>query len=167
MHNEKEIISGYENAKTKYAQIGVNTEEVLDRLAQIPLSLHCWQGDDLGGFETPDAKLSGGGIQATGNYPGKARTVEELRQDYLKVFSLIPVKPRANLHAIYGEFHGKKVDRNQITPQNFQGWIDWAKEHKIGIDFNSTLFSHPLADSGFTLARKSIWCYLMLFLFII
>jgi L-rhamnose isomerase len=154
MINENEIISAYNVAKAKYAQIRVNTDEILKRLAQIPLSLHCWQGDDLGGFETPNAKLSGGGIQVTGNYPGKARTVEELRQDYLKVFSLIPVKPRANLHASYGEFAGKKIDRNQITPSHFQGWIDWAKQHNIGIDFNSTLFSHPYADSGFTLSSK-------------
>jgi L-rhamnose isomerase len=154
MINENEIISAYNVAKAKYAQFGVNTESVLEKLAQIPLSLHCWQGDDLGGFETPDAKLSGGGIQATGNYPGKASTVEELRQDYLKVFSLIPVKPRANLHASYGEFAGEKIDRNQITPEHFQGWIDWAKQHNIGIDFNSTLFSHPHAESGFTLSSK-------------
>ncbi|MHA1674054.1 MAG: L-rhamnose isomerase, partial [Promethearchaeota archaeon] len=137
-----------------YAQLGVNTEDILEKLAKIPLSLHCWQGDDLGGFETPDAKLSGGGIQVTGNYMGKARNVEELRQDYLKVFSLIPVKPRANIHAIYGEFEGKQIDRNQITHAHFQGWIDWAKKHNIGIDFNSTLFSHPYADSGFTLSSK-------------
>ena len=154
MINEKEVISAYNVAKAKYAQIGVNTENILEQLAQIPLSLHCWQGDDLGGFETPDTKLSGGGIQVTGNYSGKARNVEELRQDYLKVFSLIPVKPRANLHAIYGEFAGEKVDRNQITLKNFQGWIDWAKLHNIGIDFNATLFSHPYADSGFTLSSK-------------
>ncbi|TFH26069.1 MAG: L-rhamnose isomerase [Promethearchaeota archaeon] len=154
MINEKEVISAYNVAKAKYAQIGVNTENILEQLAQIPLSLHCWQGDDLGGFETPDTKLSGGGIQVTGNFSGKARNVEELRQDYLKVFSLIPVKPRANLHAIYGEFAGEKVDRNQITLKNFQGWIDWAKLHNIGIDFNATLFSHPYADSGFTLSSK-------------
>jgi len=154
MISENEIISAYNVAKAKYAQFGINTDDILDRLSQIPLSLHCWQGDDLGGFETPDAKLSGGGIQVTGNYPGKARTVEELRQDYLKVFSLIPVKPRANLHASYGEFAGEKIDRNQITLSHFQGWIDWAKKHNIGIDFNSTLFSHPYADSGFTLSSK-------------
>ncbi len=133
----------------------MNTDEVLKILAQIPLSLHCWQADDVSGFETVDSEL-GGGLAVTGNYLGKARTVEELRQDYLKAFSLIPAKNRANIHAIYGEFGEKTVDRNEIDVSHFQGWIDWAKEHDIGIDFNPTLFSHPLADSGFTLSSKDL-----------
>lgn len=155
MISENEIILAYKAAQAKYAQFGIKTEEVLKNLSQIPLSIHCWQGDDLGGFETPNAAQSGGGIQSTGNYLGKARTVEELRNDYEKIFSLIPVKPRANIHASYGEFGSKKVDRNQIKPEHYQGWIDWAKRHRIGIDFNSTLFSHPNADSGFTLSSKN------------
>lgn len=144
----------YEQAKSYYEKLGVDTEKILEDLAKIPLSLHCWQGDDVGGFEKPDSELSGGGLAVTGNYPGKARTVEELRQDYLKAFSLIPAIPRANIHAIYGEFGGELVDRNEIEFKHFKGWIEWCKNHGIGLDFNSTLFSHPLAESGFTLSSK-------------
>ena len=144
----------YDLAKSQYAKLGIDTELVLENLAKIPLSLHCWQADDVGGFEKPDSELSGGGLAITGNYPGKARNVEELRQDYLKAFSLIPAKPRANIHAIYGEFGQKSVDRNEIETKHFQGWINWSKIHGIGLDFNSTLFSHPLAESGFTLSSK-------------
>ncbi len=155
MNSESEGSLPYDFAKVKYAKLGVDTDKILDNLANIPLSLHCWQGDDVGGFEKPDSELSGGGLAVTGNYPGKARTIEELRQDYLKAFSLIPAKPRANIHAIYGEFGGKDVDRDEIDISHFQGWIDWAKENEIGLDFNSTLFSHPLAESGFTLSSKN------------
>ncbi len=148
------IIAAYNLAKSKFSHLKVGTDQILNTLAQIPLSLHCWQGDDVGGFETPDAALSGGGIQVTGNFPGKARTIHELRQDYLKVFSLIPAKPRANIHAIYGEFQGEKIDRNEISLTHYQGWIDWAKNNGIGLDFNPTLFSHPKAETGFTLSSK-------------
>jgi L-rhamnose isomerase len=144
----------YTLAKQVYAKLGVDTEEVLEKLSKIPLSLHCWQADDVGGFEVSENQL-GGGLAVTGNYKGKAKTVEELRQDYLKAFSLIPAKRRINLHAIYGEFNGKFIDRNEIEIKHFQGWINWCKIHGIGLDFNSTLFSHPKAESGFTLSSKN------------
>jgi L-rhamnose isomerase len=117
--------------------------------------LHCWQTDDVGGFEKPGSVLGGGGIQATGNFPGKAKTIEQMRSDLDKVMSLLPGKLRLNLHAIYGEFGGKMIDRDQIEPKHFQGWIDWAKKRGIGLDFNCTCFSHPLADEGFTLSSKN------------
>ncbi len=144
----------YTLAKEAYAELGVDTEQALAALSKIPLSLHCWQGDDVGGFEAPDSALSGGGIQVTGNYPGKARSVEELRRDLEKVYSLVPGKHRLNLHASYGEFGGKKVDRDEITPEYFTGWAAWAKEQQLGVDFNGTFFSHPKAEAGFTLASK-------------
>jgi L-rhamnose isomerase len=144
--------SFYSHAQDVYAAQGVNTEVVLKRLETVPLSLHCWQGDDVGGFENPGAGITGGGIQATGNYPGKARTMEELRADLDKVFSLLPGKHRLNLHASYADFGGKKVERDALTPAHFQGWIDWCKKRGLGIDFNSTFFSHPLANDGWTLS---------------
>lgn len=153
---KKDIIErSYQLAKQQYAELGVNTEEVLKEMDKVVISLHCWQTDDVGGFERPDAKLGGGGIQATGNFPGKARTIEQMRKDLDKVMSLLPGKQRLNLHAIYGEFGGKVVDRDQIELKYYQGWINWAKKRKIGIDFNCTCFSHPFADDGFTLASKN------------
>ncbi len=150
-----QILQAYEYAQEQYAALGVNTDEAIKKLDQIKISLHCWQTDDVGGFETPDAALGGGGIMATGNYPGKARTIVQLQQDIEKVMSLLPGKQRLNLHAIYGDFKGEKVDRDQIELKHFQGWIDWAKKHKTGIDFNPTCFSHPFADDGFTLSSKN------------
>lgn len=147
------MASSYAHAAESYASLGVNTEDALTRLASTPISLHCWQGDDVGGFERQGASLEGGGIQATGNYPGKARTLDELRQDLEIALALIPGRQRLNLHAIYGEFGGKKVDRNEIGPQHFKGWIEWAKERGMGLDFNPTLFSHPLAEDNFTLSH--------------
>jgi L-rhamnose isomerase len=144
----------YAHARDRYAEIGVDTDNALAELAQVSLSLHCWQGDDVGGFETQGGVLTGGGIQATGNYPGKARTPQELRIDLDQAFSMIPGPRRLNLHASYGEFAGKVVDRNKIETVHFQGWIDWAKERKLALDFNSTYFSHPKADAGFTLSSK-------------
>jgi L-rhamnose isomerase len=144
--------TSYFFAQEIYAAHGVDTEAALQKLSTIPLSLHCWQGDDVGGFETPDAKLSGGGIQATGNYPGKARSLEELRLDLDKVFSLLPGKHRLNLHASYADLGGDKVERNALTPAHFQSWINWAKTRGLGIDFNPTYFSHPLANDGWTLS---------------
>jgi L-rhamnose isomerase len=135
--------------------LGVDTEKVLAEMENIIISLHCWQTDDVGGFEREGAELGGGGIQATGNFPGKARTLGQMRDDLDKVMSLLPGKQRLNLHAIYGEFGGKAVDRNQIEVKHFQGWINWAKERKMGLDFNCTCFSHPLADDGFTLSSKN------------
>ncbi|HEX2969753.1 MAG TPA: L-rhamnose isomerase [Bacteroidales bacterium] len=144
----------YSLAKERYAEIGIDTDSAISQLDKLAISLHCWQTDDVCGFEKADAVLGGGGIQATGNYPGKARTIEQMRADLDKVMSLLPGKQRLSLHAIYGEFGGKKVDRDQIDTTHFQGWIDWAKKRGIGLDFNCTCFSHPLADAGFTLSSK-------------
>ena len=149
------IQNTYELAKKQYATLGINTEDVLKKMNEVVLSLHCWQTDDVGGFETPGAVLSGGGIQATGSYPGKANSITEMRNDLEKVFSLLPGKQRLNLHAIYGEFDGKIVDRDQIEVKHFQGWIDWCKSHEIGMDFNATCFSHPKAADGYTLSSKN------------
>ncbi|MCK9414022.1 MAG: L-rhamnose isomerase [Prolixibacteraceae bacterium] len=145
----------YELAKARYALLGVDTDAVISKMEEIRVSLHCWQTDDVGGFETPDATLSGGGIQATGNYPGKATNIAEVRQDLEKVLSLLPGKQRINLHAIYGDFKGEPVDRDQIEVKHFQSWIDWCKSLKIGMDFNASCFSHPKAADGFTLSSKN------------
>ena len=144
----------YELARLKYEELGVDTDLVLEKMEKIPLSIHCWQGDDVGGFEHPESQLTGGGILATGNYPGKARSIEELQKDLSKAFSLIPGIHRVNLHAIYGNFGSKFVERNEININHFQIWIDWAKKENLGLDFNPTLFSHPKADSGYTLSSK-------------
>ncbi len=144
--------AAYSLARDRYAALGVDTEKVLKDLAEVPVSLHCWQGDDVGGFENQGGALTGG-IMATGNYPGKARTPEELRADAAKALSLIPGTHRFNLHAFYGEFGGKKVDRNEIEPKHFKGWIDWAKSLGIGLDFNPTCFSHAKSAEGFTLSH--------------
>ncbi|HEX8295095.1 MAG TPA: L-rhamnose isomerase [Chthoniobacteraceae bacterium] len=144
----------YTFAREAYAGHGVDTEAVLQQLAAVPVSLHCWQGDDVGGFENPGAGLTGGGIQATGNYPGKARTIEELRQDLDQALALIPGKHRLNLHACYADLGGRKVERNELTTAQFQSWIDWAKSRQMGLDFNPTLFSHPLANDGATLSHS-------------
>jgi len=153
---DKEIIKkSYQLAREQYAELGVDTEKVLQQMDDLVISLHCWQTDDVGGFEKEGAELGGGGIQATGNYPGKAKTITQMRDDLDKVMSLLPGKQRLSLHAIYGEFGGKLVDRDKIEVKHFQGWIDWAKKRKIGLDFNCTCFSHPLADDGFTLSSKN------------
>ena len=149
------VKESYELAKSKYANLGVNTDEVLKQLDDVKVSLHCWQTDDVGGFETPDATLGGGGIQVTGNYPGKATSIEEMRADLDKALSLLPGEQRLNLHAIYGEFSGNNVDRDEVDVEHFQGWIDWAKERNMGLDFNASCFSHPKSDDGFTLSSKN------------
>jgi L-rhamnose isomerase len=154
MGDSSRLQKDYETARDRYGELGVDTEKALSILEGLPLSLHCWQGDDVGGFETKGGVLTGGGIQATGNYPGKARGPEELRMDADKAFSLIPGPHRFNLHASYGEFGGGNVDRDAIESAHFQGWIDWAKNGGYGLDFNSTYFSHPKADDGFTLSSK-------------
>lgn len=146
--------SAFEPARDAYAELGVDVENALKTLAATPISLHCWQGDDVGGFERAGATLEGGGIQATGNYPGKARTIAELRADLDAALKHIPGKHRLNLHASYGDFGGRKVERNQIAPEHFQSWIDWAKQRGMGLDFNPTYFSHPLAADGFTLSHR-------------
>jgi len=143
----------YNNAKERYAELGIDTEKALERLKKISLSLHCWQTDDVGGFESPDAELSGGGIQVTGNYPGKSGNIKEMRADLEKAYSLLPGKHRLSLHAIYGEFEGKKVDRDAVEPEHFKGWMDWSKEKDVKLDFNGSFFSHPKASSGFTLSN--------------
>jgi L-rhamnose isomerase len=153
--NKDKVLRAYEDAKEQYAQLGVSTDDAIKKLDQVKISLHCWQTDDVGGFETPDAELGGGGIQVTGNYPGKARSIDQVRQDIEKVMSLSPGEQRLNLHAIYGDFKGEKVDRDQIELKHFQSWIDWAKKNKAGLDFNPTCFSHPFANDGFTLSSKN------------
>ena len=155
MKNTELVTKAYEIAKEQYSSIGVDTDKAIAQLDKIKISLHCWQSDDVGGFETPDAELAGGGIQVTGNYPGKARTIDQLQQDFEKVLSLLPGKQRINLHAIYGDFKKEQIDRDQIEIKHFQSWIDWAKKNEIGIDFNPTCFSHPYANAGFTLASKN------------
>ena len=144
----QQIDAKYALAKEQYAALGVDTDAALTALKTIPVSLHCWQGDDVGGFERPSATLSGGGIQATGNYPGKARTADELRADLDYALNLIPGTHRLNLHAIYGDFGGKFIDRNAILPEHFSRWMDWAKAKGMGVDFNPSYFSHPKADDG-------------------
>jgi L-rhamnose isomerase len=141
----------------QYAALGVDVEAALDRLAKTPISLHCWQGDDVGGFEDGGRQL-GSGLAVTGNYPGKARTLSELRGDIEQVLKLLPGRHRLNLHAIYGDFDGKAVDRDEVSLEHFQGWIDWAKANVAGLDFNPTCFSHPKSADGFTLSHpdKSI-----------
>ena len=146
----KQIEGAYALAQERYAAMGVDTEQALATLRGVPISLHCWQGDDVLGFEEPGRGL-GGGLMATGNYPGRARTVDELRSDLDTAYSIIPGNHRLNLHAMYPDTDEKPA-RNEIEPRHFQGWADWAKENGRGIDFNPTLFSHPLAEDGFTLA---------------
>ena len=152
IYSEGKIQSAYELAKERYAALGVDTEPALDRLDKISISLHCWQGDDVGGFENPGGDLTGG-IAATGNYPGKARTADELRSDLDLVYSLLPGSHRLSLHAIYLEAD-KKIERNKIEPRHFSAWKDWAKMNRHGLDFNPTCFSHPLSADGFTLAHR-------------
>ncbi len=147
------VEQAYAAAKARYAELGVDTEVALEQIQRVAVSLHCWQGDDVGGFES-DAGLSGGGIMATGNYPGKARNAEELRCDAEMALSLLPGRHRFNLHAIYLENGGTPVERDQIQPGHFQGWIDWAKDQDVGLDFNPTFFSHPNAADGFTLSHR-------------
>ena len=148
------MTSPYEIAREAYAALGVDTEKALETLARTPISVHCWQGDDVGGFESASAGDPGGGLAVTGNYPGRARTPDELRADLEKVFSLVPGKHRLNLHAFYLETGGKKVDRDQIETSHFQTWIDWAKSLGLGMDFNPTCFAHSKAADGFTLAHR-------------
>ena len=147
------VEKAYEAAKQQYAELGVDTDTALKQIESVSISLHCWQGDDVGGFEN-DGGLSGGGIMATGNYPGKARNADELRSDAEMAFSLLPGRHRFNLHAIYLENGGTPVERDKIEPQHFSSWIDWAKQQGLGLDFNPTFFSHPKADDGFTLSNR-------------
>ena len=149
--NKEQVISAYEQAKEIFAKQGVDTEQALAQLAKTPISMHCWQGDDVKGFELAQRELSGG-IQTTGNYPGAATTAVQLRADMEKAFSLIPGAKRVNLHAIYIDSE-EDVDRDKIEPKHFERWVTWAKEQGLGLDFNPSLFSHEKSDDGFTLSH--------------
>lgn len=152
--NEKQIENNYRAAQEIYHLWGVDPAVALETLACVPLSIHCWQGDDVAGLETHEGALDGGGIQATGNYPGRARNGDELRADLKKAISLIPgEKKRVNTHAFYAETGAKRVDRDALGPEHFKNWIDWARENGLGLDFNPTFFAHPRADSGYTLSH--------------
>jgi L-rhamnose isomerase len=149
------VESAFIYATGLYAELGVDTRSAIETLETISISMHCWQGDDVGGFESSGAELEGGGIAVTGNYPGRARTIEQLRSDLEIAYSLIPGNHRLNLHAIYGDFGGKQIERDSIGSEHFASWADWAIEQKLtGLDFNPTFFSHPLAESGFTLSSR-------------
>lgn len=150
--SKDQIQHSYKLAKQQYADLGVDTDEAIRRLSKISISMHCWQGDDVGGFEE-SAESLGGGLAVTGNYPGKARTAEQLRSDLEFALRLIPGRHRVNLHAIYGETGGRRVDRTDLEVAHFQNWIDWAKSNELGLDFNPTYFAHPLASSGLTLSH--------------
>jgi L-rhamnose isomerase len=146
------ISASFDLAREQYAALGVDVDRALNTLRSVSLSLHCWQGDDVRGFERHVDAASSGGIQVTGGYRGAARTIDELRADIAKAASLIPGSHRLNLHAMYGDFGGKVVDRDAIEPVHFKSWMDWCRDKKMGLDFNSTCFGHPHADSGFTLS---------------
>lgn len=154
---ERAVLAAYALARERYAGLGVDTAAALAALAQFPVSLHCWQGDDVRGFENLGRAL-GGGLAVTGNHPGAARTPGELREDLERALALIPGKHRVNLHAMYGEFGARRVERNEIEPQHFANWIAWARAQGLGLDFNPTCFAHPHAAEGFTLAhpRKEV-----------
>ncbi|MBP3410284.1 MAG: L-rhamnose isomerase [Clostridia bacterium] len=158
--NEKLILAGYEYAKETYAAAGIDVEAAMKKADAIPVSMHCWQGDDVIGFDGADSLT--GGIQTTGNYPGRARNVEELRKDIDFARTMIPGATKLNLHASYAEKNGKKVDRDAYTIAEFQGWADWAKENKLGLDFNPTYFGHPMMDGDLSLsspkdANRKFW----------
>lgn len=148
----KQIEAAFKIARERYDAVGVNVEEACAALGKIPVSLHCWQGDDVGGFES-DGRGIGGGLAVTGSHPGRARTPDELRSDLDQALALIPGRHRLNLHAFYGEFGGKKVDRDEIDASHFSRWIAWAKGQGIGLDFNPTCFAHAKAADGFTLSH--------------
>ena len=150
MSSLKNLEKGYKLAQERYAELGVDTDKALNQLRRIPVSIHCWQGDDVGGFENAGQEL-GGGLAVTGNYPGKARTPQELRADFEQVLALVPGRHRFNLHASYAEMNGRKVDRDELGADRFKNWIAWAKSLGIGLDFNQTYFAHPKVVGGLTL----------------
>lgn len=144
----------YRVARDVYGEVGVDTDRAITSALKVPVSMHCWQADDVGGFEVKEGAVSGGGIMATGNYPGRARTPEEARADYDQVMAMTPGKLRLNIHASYAETAGKAVDRDELQPRHFAGWMDWAKARKLSLDFNPTFFAHQKANSGFTLSSR-------------
>jgi L-rhamnose isomerase len=148
-----QLEQAWELAKQRFAAVGIDVEEALRQLDRLPVSMHCWQGDDVAGFENPEGALTGG-IQATGNYPGKARNPQELRADLEQALSLIPGPKRLNLHAMYHEA-GPSVSRDAIKPEHFKNWVEWAKANKLGLDFNPSCFSHPMSADGFTLSHAN------------
>jgi len=149
----RSVEKAYELARQRYAALGVDTDKAIRTLSGISISLHCWQGDDVGGFEQARGPL-GGGLAATGNYPGRPRNADELRADIDKALSLIPGRHRLNLHAIYAETGARRVERDELAPEHFANWLSWARSRKLGVDFNPTFFSHPLAADGFTLSHR-------------
>lgn len=160
--SDHQVESAYQLAKERYAAVGVDTEAAITQALQMPISLHCWQADDVTGLESLPGVTDGGGIMSTGNYPGKATNGDEIRGDLDKVLSLLPGVQRLNLHANYAETGGKALDRDQYAPEHFAGWIDWAKQQQIGLDFNPTFFAHPKAEDGLTLSHpddgiRSFW----------
>ena len=159
---KQQVHDNFARAKESFAALGVDAEAAIRTLAGIPISLHCWQGDDITGFEVHEGGTDSGGLQATGNFPGKARNADELRQDMLRALSLIPGRHRVNLHAMYAETAGRQVDRNELAPEHFAAWMDWAAQHDLNLDFNGTFFAHPKAQSGLTLSSsdetiRSFW----------
>jgi L-rhamnose isomerase len=152
--SEAKILLAYDLAKERYSALGVDTDRALAIFGKISISLHCWQGDDVSGFENP-GRILGGGLATTGNYPGKARNADELRSDLDMVYNLLPGSHRLNLHAIYAETGNSRVDRDKLRPEHFSAWKDWAKANKHGVDFNPTCFSHPKAGDGFTLSHRN------------
>ncbi len=150
--SRQSISATYRLARAAYAERGVHTDAAIARALAVPISLHCWQADDVRGLETPKDGLVGGGILSTGGYPGRARNGDEMRRDLDLVLKLLPGRQRLNLHAFYAETGRKAVDRDAITPAHFANWLDWAKSHRIGLDFNPTYFAHEMANSGFTLS---------------
>jgi len=154
MENEKNTLRAYELARSQYSDLGIDTEKAISELTKIPVSINCWQGDDIQGFENKTGQMGDSGILATGNFKGLPRNIDEFRQDIEKSLDLIPGKNRLSLHSIYGEFGDKYVNRNEYENKHFQGWIDWAKDNAVGLDFNSTCFAHDNVIGGFTLANR-------------
>jgi len=151
--NSKNIGKMYGLAKARYAELGINTDRAIRRALAIPVSMHCWQADDVGGFEVKEGSVNGGGIMATGNQGGRARTPDEARADYELVLKLVPGVMRLNIHACYAETAGKAVDRDKLEPRHFANWMKWAKKKGLGLDFNPTFFAHPKANDGYTLSH--------------
>lgn len=151
----KTIDQSYARARDRYAELGVDTDKAIAQLREVAISIHCWQGDDVGGFENAGQAL-GGGLAVTGNYPGKARTPQELRADFQKALSLIPGRHRFNLHACYAEMQGKKVERDELSAEQFKNWVAWSQDINIGLDFNPTYFAHPKVRDGLTLTSPDV-----------